>query len=395
MKMDFSLTEDQEMFRGHIRKMLDKFEGTKIARDMIDNHSEKLKEVYSTLTELGCTAINIPEEYGGLDLQSLDLMPTYEELGRSLVPGLFLETTALVVPIIKKYGTPAQKQKYLSEIATGGKSVSFAALEPFNDFSPKGIQCFLEKERGHYVLNGTKILVPEAELADAFLLLVRSSEDNEEDGLSLVLIDNVNELTIERQTSFDEAKHVARIEFNQLTIEDEQILGDINKGWSILQEGLLHFNAALSSYMVGAMESIVTMAAEYAKIREQFGQPIGRFQAIKHSIVDMKVNLEIARSLSYYANWVLETDEEDREASVYSARFTATEKFIEAASHNIQIHGGIGFTEEIDCHLYLKRAHYYHQYLGSTTFYQEKVVDSLGWLNEGEKACKKLMSTVK
>lgn len=392
--MDFSLTEEQEMFRGHIRKMLDDSGGTQIARDMVGNKRESLEKLYNQLGELGCPAINIPEQYGGLALEALDLVPTYEELGRSLVPGLFLETTALAVPLLKKYGTTAQQQKYLPDIATGEKSISFAALEPFNDFSKEGIQCTLEKQSDAYVLNGTKVLVPEGELADAFLVIVRTSKEAGEDGLSLVLIDVTEAVTIQKQASLDEAKHVAQLDFNNLQITEEQILGELDKGWSTLQEGMLYFNAALSSYLVGAMESVVHMANEYAKIREQFGQPIGRFQAIKHGIVDMKVNLEIARSLSHYANWVLETDEPDRAATIYSARFTATEKFIEAASDNIQIHGGIGFTEEIDCHLYLKRAHYYQQYAGSTAFYQEQVAESLNWLQKEAETCKKLVSHV-
>ncbi|PIC56877.1 acyl-CoA dehydrogenase [Sporosarcina sp. P12(2017)] len=377
--MDFSLTEEQEMFRGHIRKMLDKFGGTQLAREMIDNNPENLKKVYTTLAELGCSGINIPEEYDGMDLDALDLVPTFEEMGRSLVPGLFMETSALVVPTLKKYGTEEQKQQYLPAIASGEKLISFAALEPFNDFSPAGIQCTLVQQDGQYVLNGTKTLVPEAELADAFLVLVRTNQTDQEDGLSLVLIDKTEGINIEKLSSFDESKHVAKIEFNNLVVKEKQIIGEVDKGWMQLQEGLLYFNAALSSYIVGAMESVVNMATEYAKIREQFGQAIGRFQAIKHSIVNMKVNLEIARSLSHYANWVVDTDELDREAAVYSARTYATEKFIEVSAHNIQIHGGIGFTEEIDCHLFVKRARYYDQYLGSTPFYQEKVVSSLGW----------------
>ncbi|ARF15990.1 acyl-CoA dehydrogenase family protein [Sporosarcina ureae] len=377
--MDFSLTEEQEMFRGHIRKMLDKFGGTQIAREMIDDNPQSLKKVYTTLAELGCSGINIPEEYGGMDLEALDLVPTFEEMGRSLVPGLFMETSALAVPTLKKYATEEQKQHNLPAIASGEKWISFAALEPFNDFSPAGIHCTLVQQDGQYVLNGTKTLVPEAELADAFLVLVRTNEEDQEDGLSLVLIDQTEDMKIEKQSSFDESKHVSKVEFQNFIIEENQIIGELDKGWTQLQEGLLYFNAALSSYIVGAMEQVVQMANEYAKIREQFGQAIGRFQAIKHSIVNMKVNLEIARSLSHYANWVVDTDESDREATVYSARTYATEKFIEVSAHNIQIHGGIGFTEEIDCHLYVKRARYYDQYVGSTPFYQEKVVASLGW----------------
>ncbi|WP_259455561.1 acyl-CoA dehydrogenase family protein [Bacillus sp. PK3_68] len=142
---------------------------------------------------------------------------------------------------------------------------------------------------------------------------------------------------------------------------------------------MIAVNAALASVMVGGMEAIVEMAAEYAKIREQFGQPIGRFQAIKHKIVDMKVDLEMARSLAYYANWALENEPEDRVQAIVCARLFAAEAYNKAAANNIQIHGGIGFTEEIDCHLYVKRARFYENYLGSTQSYYEKAAAALGW----------------
>jgi len=127
------------------------------------------------------------------------------------------------------------------------------------------------------------------------------------------------------------------------------------------------------------------MAAEYAKIREQFGQPIGRFQAIKHRIVDMKLDLETARSLTYYANWAIESHAPDYIAAIASTRLFVTDAFIRVASHNIQIHGGIGFTEEMDCHLYVKRARFYENYLGNRQQYYEQTVKALGWMkNEKE-----------
>src|SRR5690625_5918904 len=115
--------------------------------------------------------------------------------------------------------------------------------------------------------------------------------------------------------------------------------------------------------MTGGIEKIVETISEYANIREQFGGPIGRFQAVKHPIVNIKVDLESARSLSYYAAWALENDAEDKVSAIYSARAFATEAFIKAASDNIQLHGGIGFTEEIDCNLFFKRARFYDIYL--------------------------------
>src|SRR5699024_7119469 len=295
--MYFSLTEDQEMFRDHIKKALDDAGQTQIARDVINNNTDGLKKMMNTLAELGCTMINIPEQYGGLDLGSLDLVPTFEEIGRALLPGVFLETMALAVPLINKYGTEEQKEKYLGEIATGKRSVTFAVMEEGRDFSSKGIQCSLRKQKETYLLDGEKILVPEGELANTFLVLVRTNDENKEDGLSLLLIDKTEEIDIKQQNCFDETKQLSKITFNQMELSEDQILGPVDEGWSLLQEGLLYFNAALSSSIVGGMEHVINMAAEYAKIREQFGQPIGRFQAIKHKIVDMKVELEIARSL--------------------------------------------------------------------------------------------------
>lgn len=384
--MDFSLTKDQEMFRTHIKKVLEDFEQTKVTRDVIKGDTASNEALNRTLAEMGVTAITVPEKYDGLELEALDLVPTYEELGRALAPGLLMETASLVVPLIKKYGSDEQKQRYLPAIATGEQVYSVATMEPKRDFSPAGIQASLTASDEGYVLNGVKTAIPHGEAATGLLVLARTNEEDARDGLSLIIIDDLSGITLKKLQAIDPAKQLVEATFDNVSIHQEQVLGEVDQGWTQLQEGLLHFNAALSTYIVGAMESVVEMATEYAKIREQFGQPIGRFQAIKHSIVDMKVDLDIARSLSYYANWVLETNEPDRVAAVYSARTYATEKFINVSEHNIQVHGGIGFTEEIDCHLYVKRARYYQHYLGSTDFYENEVANSLGWSIKGGEA---------
>lgn len=384
--MDFSLTKDQEMFRTHIKKVLEDFEQTKVTRDVIKGDTASYEALNQTLAEMGVTAITVPEKYDGLELEALDLVPTYEELGRALAPGLLMETASLVVPLIEKYGSDEQRQRYLPAIAAGEHVYSVAIIEPKRDFSPAGIQASLTASGEGYVLNGVKTAIAHGEASTGLLVLARTNEDDASDGLSLIIMDDLSEVTLKKLQAIDPAKQLVEATFDNLSIGPEQVLGEVDQGWAQLQEGLLHFNAALSTYIVGAMDSVVEMATEYAKIREQFGQPIGRFQAIKHSIVDMKVDLDIARSLSYYANWVLETDEPDRVAAVYSARTYATEKFINVSEHNIQVHGGIGFTEEIDCHLYVKRARYYQHYLGSTDFYENEVANSLGWSIKGGEA---------
>ncbi|MFE4813886.1 acyl-CoA dehydrogenase family protein [Peribacillus simplex] len=378
--MDFSLNQEQEMFRGFVRKYLDGAGQTKTARAYIQGETGSLSTLLSGLAELGCTSINISEDYGGMGLGPLDLIPVLEETGRSLLPGLFLETNALAVPLIEKFGTEEQKDRYLAEIAAGTKTFSLAWLEPDGSYGPSGINLEAKSLNGQMILSGVKSMVPDAELADHYIVLVRTGKGKRNEGITLLIVNrNETDITIKSQKNIDETRHLAALTFNDVEIPMGQVLGSMHQGWDALQEGLLSFNASLSAVIVGCMEKVVEMAAEYAKIREQFGQPIGRFQAIKHRIVDMKMDLETARSLAYYANWALESGAEDRVQAISCARIFATQAFVRISSDNIQIHGGIGFTEEIDCHLFVKRARFYENYLGSTEQFYKQAATALGW----------------
>ena len=377
--MDFSLNEEQEMFGSYVRKYLNDKGQTRIARSFIKGDVEHYQSIFKGLAELGCAGINIPEEYGGMGMGSLDLIPVLEEWGRNVMPGLYVETNAFAVPIIEKFGTKEQKETYLPAIAEGTHTVSIAWLEPGGSYNPKDISMTADIEGDAILLNGTKSLVPDAEIASSVILPVRTSEGEGEEGITLIIVDMSEQTKIRRLQNIDESRHLAEITFDQVRVSKSQILGPLHKGWEVIEEGQLSFNAALAAAMVGGMEKVVDMAAEYAKIRVQFGQPIGRFQAIKHRIADMKVDLETARSLAYYANWALENQTEDRVQAIACARLFAAEAFIKGAGHNVQIHGGIGFTEEIDCHLFVKRARFYENYLGSSQYYYEKAAAALGW----------------
>ncbi len=377
--MDFALDEDLEMFRKNVRKYLDKEGQTDVARAFIKGNTEAVDKTIAGLAELGTTAVNISEENEGIGLGTVALVPIFEELGRVLLPGPLLETLAFAVPLIEKYGTKEQKEKYLSEIAAGSRTVTLAWLEPQSDYGPLDVQCEAKQTGDEFVINGVKEMVPEADSVDTLLTVVRTSDSDGKDGISLMLIDKEDSISITQQQSIDETKYLGKVTFNELHVPKGQLLGEVDKGWDLLEEGLLHLNAAIASTMTGGIEKIVETIAEYANIREQFGGPIGRFQAVKHPIVNIKVDLESARSLSYYAAWALENDAEDKEAAIYSARSFATEAFIKAASDNIQLHGGIGFTEEIDCHLFLKRARFFENYVGSEVDFNEHIATALGW----------------
>ncbi|GEK34596.1 acyl-CoA dehydrogenase family protein [Kurthia sibirica] len=372
--MDFSLSEEQEMFRNYVRKYLNDLEQTKIARNYLEGNDVALKSAMDGLAELGCMSLNIEEQYGGMALAALDLVPIYEEIGAVLLPGLLLETLSLVVPLLQKYGTKEQQEKHLPKIAAGQETWTIAWLESNSSYRPAGVQ--FNAENG--LLNGKKILVPDAAIADYTLVVARTTAGREIAGITLIIVPT-SELSVQPQLNIDATRKSAALVATAIPYDTTQILGTMDTGWGILQEGLLAFNAALSSTIVGSLDKLVAMVTEYANIREQFGQPIGRFQAIKHRIVDMKMELETARSLSHYANWAYDTHAPDRVEAIASARIYATEAFNKLADHSVQIHGGIGFTEELDCHLFVKRARFYENYLGSTEQYYEQAATALGW----------------
>lgn len=372
--MDFSLSKEQEMFRNYVRKSLVDLEGTQIARKYLLGDDTAFKKATTTLAELGCTGLNIAEEYGGMGLNALDLVPVYEEAGAVLLPSLLLETLSFAVPIIQNYGTDEQKQFYLPKIADGSISFSIAWLEMNSSYRSAGIQ--LNAQNGK--LNGKKILVPDAAMADYLIVVARTTEGTATEGVSLIIVPT-SETSIQPQLNIDSTRKAAATVFHEVEFEESQIIGQIDAGWEILQHGLQSLNAGMSAMIVGSLERIVTTVTEYANIREQFGQPIGRFQAIKHRIVEMKMDLETARSLTHYANWAFETNAEDKVQAILSARLYSTDAFNRVAAHSVQIHGGIGFTEELDCHLYVKRARFYENYLGSTEQFYEEAAQALGW----------------
>lgn len=371
--MDFSLSEEQELFRTAVRKYLKDLGGTEIARSAVSGNREPAHSAAAGLAEMGITAIPVPEKQDGLGLGALDLVPVFEETGRVLLPGLQLETLALAVPLIGRYGTEVQKDRWLPRAASGESAFSVAWYETGRSLFPGGFSCTANRSDHGFELTGVKTHVPLSGNAD--LLIVGAEAPG---GISLFLVEASEAADVRPLSCLDGTQQLAQITFRNAHAE---LLGEPGKGEEMLRDALLHFNTALVSGMVGGMDELVKMTAEYAKIRVQFNQPIGRFQAIKHRIVDMKLDLETARSLSHYAAWAVETDADDRVAAVHSARSFISRAYIKAAGESIQIHGGIGFTEELDCHLYLKRARYLENYFGSVRDSRKAAAGSLGWHN--------------
>ncbi|MFC5587725.1 acyl-CoA dehydrogenase family protein [Sporosarcina soli] len=378
--MDFLLNEEQQTFQSSARQLITSKGDLNLSRRYTEGEEGILTELWTELGELGYLGINISEQYGGLGMGALTLVPVLEEIGRAVLPGPYAETMAFATPLLEAYGTPEQKQKYLSEIAAGKRKISIALLEESIDFHPATIQLEAKEVDEGYIVTGKKLLVPNADVADTLIVPVRTGGGHGEYGISLLLVDREDvEWKIERLKNLDETRNVCNVTFDHVHIAKEQLLGTKNIAWGILQEGLVYLNAALCSTMVGGIEKVVEMSTEHGNTRMQFGQPIGRFQAIKHRIVDMKLALEGSRSLTYYAAWAVENRPEEMIEAVSLAKSYTSESYVKVSGDNIQNHGGLGFTWEFDCHLFLKRARALENYLGSPSEHREKVAEELGW----------------
>lgn len=378
--MDFALNDEQELFRTSIRQYLESKGDLTIPRNYMEGKVKVLDEIWQGLGELGYMGITVPESYGGLGFGDLTLVPILEELGRMVIPGPYPETVAFAVPLIVTYGSEEQKKKYLPDIAVGKRKVTVALFEEGGEISPSNVQMRAKEEGEDYIVDGQKILVPHADIADTIIIPVRTGGVNSEFGITLMMVD-CQDVSIEfhPQKSIDGTRNLVKITLKDVIVPKSQVLGPIHSGWPVLQKGIYHLSAAWSSTMVGGMERTVKMATDYANAREQFGQPIGRFQAVKHKIVNMKLDLECARSLSYYASWAVENEAEDMIEAVSLAASYNSEAFIRVAGSNIQVHGGMGFTWEFDCHLFLKRARSLENQLGSPETHREKAANEMGW----------------
>lgn len=372
--MDFSLSEQQEEFRSYIRKVLSQDGVTGIARKISSGNEAELTKVHNKLTELGVTGISIPEKYGGIELGEIDLIPIMEELGRAVMPDVYAETLAFVVPILLELDHEAIREKYLSAIASGSSLLSVAWCEPHGDYSYNSIETTATKTVEGFVLNGTKSLVRHTAEVTDFLLLAKDSSGE----LCLFIVPKDKVTKMEDQKSFDEAQAFVRLTLENVEVTPEYRLV-VNNLEEVLEGALLKLIVALNSAMIGSMDRLVEMSTEYAKIREQFGQPIGRFQAIKHRLADLKVTLETARALSHYATWTVQHKSDDCIETVFSTKALLVDSFIKIAAESVQIHGGIGFTEELDCHLYVKRSRVYENYFGSQYDVRERAAIAMGW----------------
>ncbi len=334
-------------------------------------------ELWQRLTELGWTALGIPEAYGGVGT-FLDLVVVLEEAGRALLPGPFFATMSLAVPALLEAGTEAQKKEVLTRIAAGEARATVALTEPSGRWDAEGVELLGAQRVGeNWRLDGVKLFVPDAARADYTVVAARTRGHGEE-GVTLFLVEGRPAgMTVSPLKTLDMTRRWSEVRFEGVQLPASAVMGSPDQGWAPLRRALDWGATALCAEMVGGAQHVLDATVEYAKTREQFGKPIGVYQAVSHKLADMLVSTESSKSATYYAAWAVDADAPDRSLAASMAKAYVSDAYRKTAGDGIQVHGGIGFTWEHDMHLYFKRAKASEVSLGDATYHRELVAQAL------------------
>lgn len=378
--MDIRLNKTQMNIAKEARRFLKKECPVEYVREMCEDNRGFTDDIWSKMAEMDWMAMRIPESYGGMGMDQIDLNVVFEEMGRAVMPGPFFSTIILAAETILEAGNDSQKEQYLSSIADGNLKGTLALHEADGGADPGYIQMEARANGNDYILNGTKLLVPDAQVADIIIVAARTQAGEDPiQGITLFLIDpNTPGLSVTPLPSMDETRKMFVVEFKNVHLNSKSILGDLHNGWRSLQRVLQRAIVGLSAECVGGAIRAMEIATDYAKTRIQYDQPIGAFQAIKHRCAQMYLEAESARSLLLWAVWAQDHgDESEAAISASAAKSYCSEAYTHNTSSAIQILGGTGFTLENEIHLYLKRAKANEINFGDPHFHRERIIQLL------------------
>jgi len=369
--MNFDFSDDQKQLRDQARKFLTEKCSPKAVRIVLDGKAPYDKALWKGLAEMGFLGVAIPEEFGGAGAGHLELCVIAEEMGRANAPVPFSSTVYLAAEALLIAGSDAQKKKWLPAIASGEAIGTLALFEGKGNPSPKNVK--LTAANG--VLNGVKKPVADGAIADFAVVAARTGSSGRENDISLFVVDLKGAgVEVKSLTNLDPTRGQAEISFKDCKAEP---LGAAGDGWSILTQVLDRAAVLCAFEQVGGADRALEMGRDYALDRIAFGRQIGSFQAIKHMLADMYVSATLARSNSYYGAWALSTNAAELPEAAAAARISATQAFQHCAKNNIQVHGGMGFTWEFDCHMYYRRANATALGLGSLTYWEDQLIDRM------------------
>jgi alkylation response protein AidB-like acyl-CoA dehydrogenase len=368
-----ALTEEQEELRRSVRRFLEDVSPVREVRRLMDSEAGYDPAVWSRMAgQLGLQGLHIPDEHGGAGLGQVELAVVFEELGRSLACVPYLATAGMAANALLASGDDSAQRDLLPRLASGEAVGTLAVAEDGGRWDLDSVAAEARPAGHGWVLDGHKAFVVDGGQADLIVVAARAPA-----GLSAFVVEaGAPGMTRTAPPTLDQTRRLARLE---LATTPARLIGEEGDAGGWLSKTLDLAAVALAAEQVGGAQRCLEMAVEYAKTRQQFGRPIGSFQAVKHRCADMLVRVESARSAAYYAAWAAAEDSDELPVVASLAKAYCSEAYFFAAAENIQVHGGIGFTWEHDAHLYFKRAKASELLLGDPAYHRELLAQRAGF----------------
>lgn len=364
--MNFDFSDDQKLLQKTARDYLSAQAPLSLARSVLESDRRYSEELWKGVAEMGWTGAAIPESYGGAGFGALELALIAEELGRALAPIPFNSSVFQATEALLLAGSDAQKSHWLPALASGERIGTFALAERAGHLGEHAVTARFADGK----LSGSKRPVVDGDVAGLAVVAARGDA-----GISLVLVD-LTHPSVARTSirSLDPSRSQAELHFKETPAE---VLGREGAGWA-LAEQILDRAAVLTAFeQLGGAQRALEITIAYTMGRYAFGRPVASFQAVKHRLADLYVKLELARSNAYYGAWALENNTKELATAACGARISASDAFDKAGEEMVQLHGGVGFTWEFDCHLFYRRAKLLGLALGSASQWRDKLIQRL------------------
>jgi alkylation response protein AidB-like acyl-CoA dehydrogenase len=370
--MDFDFTQEQAMLRDLAREFFSRESTPQVVRRQMEDATGYSEQTWQQMAEMGLQGLSIAAEHGGQGLGMVERALILEEIGRAAYAGPYF-STILAADAIEAAGDPEQARRWLPDLASGAKKATLALLEDALAWQPSAVRFSARRDGGDFVLNGTKRFVPWAHVADHILVVARTSEGNGGDGTTVFVVP-AQAVEQTPNVEMDHTSKTSTLQLRDVRVSASEIVGKLDHGWEIVSQVLQRAAVGAAAEMLGCARRCMEMSVEYAKVRQQFGQPIGMFQAIKHACAEMLLEVENAHAATYYAAWAQDANSPDAALSASVAKAYVNEASRKVCGSSIQVHGGIGFTWEYDLHLYFKRAKHLEPLYGDADFHREQAL---------------------
>ena len=376
--MDFNFSDEQNMLREAARGFCEKMSPMGYVLEMEKDEKGYTEELWQGMANLGWMGLIIPEAYGGGGLKFLDMIVLLEEMGRMCVPGPFFSTTILGTLPILHAGSEEQKNDFLPKVASGELKLTLAYTEPgMTVYEPTHIEVSAALKGDSYCINGTKLFVPDAHVADHIVCLVRTNgSPMEKDGLTLLVADaKAAGITINCLNTLAGDK-LCEVVFDNVMVPRRNLLGKEGGVWPIIEKVLQYAAVGTCAQMVGGAAKVLDLALDYAKQRVQFGKPIGAFQAVQHHFANMAIALQGSKFITYKAAWLLDEGLPSKRVTS-AAKAWVSEAYKKFVILGHQIFAGTGFMEEHEMPMYSRRARAAELAFGDANYHRQVVAGEI------------------